>query len=129
LLPRIVIVVFGFSSMMVHEFFACSTIQYCSGWRTQTQQSASVGSSSRSGGGNETSHNRGQGTFRFFTIVIHGAAETVTQKRRTGRKKGQAPKQDCAYKIWVEIEQKFFGGDAVRFSQPPYIWQTFPGGD
>ena len=23
------------------------------------------------------------------------------------------------YKIWVEIEQKFFGGDAVRFSQPP----------
>ena len=21
------------------------------------------------------------------------------------------------YKIWVEIEQKFFGGDAVRFSQ------------
>ena len=29
------------------------------------------------------------------------------------------------YKIWVEIEQKFFGGDAVRFSQP----QTFPGGD
>jgi hypothetical protein len=22
------------------------------------------------------------------------------------------------YKIWVEIEQKFFGGDAVRFSQP-----------
>jgi chromosome segregation ATPase len=29
------------------------------------------------------------------------------------------------YKIWVEIEQKFFGGDAVRFSQP----QTLPGGD
>jgi hypothetical protein len=25
------------------------------------------------------------------------------------------------YKIWVEIEQKFFGGDAVRFSEPPYI--------
>ena len=25
------------------------------------------------------------------------------------------------YKIWVEIEQKFFGGDAVRFSQPPSI--------
>jgi hypothetical protein len=24
------------------------------------------------------------------------------------------------YKIWVEIEQKFFGGDAVRFSEPPY---------
>jgi uncharacterized protein YlxW (UPF0749 family) len=23
------------------------------------------------------------------------------------------------YKIWVEIEQKFFGGDAVRFSQSP----------
>jgi hypothetical protein len=22
------------------------------------------------------------------------------------------------YKIWVEIEQKFFGGDAVRFSEP-----------
>jgi hypothetical protein len=22
------------------------------------------------------------------------------------------------YKIWVEIEQKFFGGDAVRFSRP-----------
>ena len=22
------------------------------------------------------------------------------------------------YKIWVEIEQQFFGGDAVRFSQP-----------
>jgi hypothetical protein len=29
------------------------------------------------------------------------------------------------YKIWVEIEQKFFGGDAVRFSQP----QTLPLGD
>jgi hypothetical protein len=24
------------------------------------------------------------------------------------------------YKIWVEIEQKFFGGDAVRFSEPPH---------
>ena len=24
------------------------------------------------------------------------------------------------YKIWVEIEQKFFGGDAVRFSEPVY---------
>jgi len=24
------------------------------------------------------------------------------------------------YKIWVEIEQKFFGGDAVRFSQPQF---------
>ncbi len=23
------------------------------------------------------------------------------------------------YKIWVEIEQKFFGGDAVRFSDSP----------
>ena len=23
------------------------------------------------------------------------------------------------YKIWVEIEQKFFGGDAVRFSRRP----------
>jgi hypothetical protein len=23
------------------------------------------------------------------------------------------------YKIWVEIEQKFFGGDAVRFAEPP----------
>ena len=23
------------------------------------------------------------------------------------------------YKIWVELEQKFFGGDAVRLSQPP----------
>jgi chromosome segregation ATPase len=23
------------------------------------------------------------------------------------------------YKIWVEVEQKFFGGDAVRLSQPP----------
>ena len=23
------------------------------------------------------------------------------------------------YKIWVEIEQKFFGGDAVRFWLPP----------
>lgn len=23
------------------------------------------------------------------------------------------------YKIWVEIEQKFFGGDAVRFLEPP----------
>jgi hypothetical protein len=23
------------------------------------------------------------------------------------------------YKIWVEIEQKFFGGDLVRFSGPP----------
>ena len=23
------------------------------------------------------------------------------------------------YKIWVEVEQKFFGGDAVRFSQLP----------
>jgi hypothetical protein len=33
------------------------------------------------------------------------------------------------YKIWVEIEQKFFGGDAVRFSQPPHIRQTHPGGD
>jgi hypothetical protein len=22
------------------------------------------------------------------------------------------------YKIWIEIEQKFFGGDAARFSQP-----------
>jgi hypothetical protein len=33
------------------------------------------------------------------------------------------------YKIWVEIEQKFFGGDAVRFSQPPYLRQTLPGGD
>jgi hypothetical protein len=25
------------------------------------------------------------------------------------------------YKIWGEIEQNFFGGDAVRFSEPPYI--------
>jgi hypothetical protein len=24
------------------------------------------------------------------------------------------------YKIWVEIEQKFFGGDAVRFLGPPH---------
>jgi hypothetical protein len=24
------------------------------------------------------------------------------------------------YKIWVEIEQKFFGGDAVRFLELPY---------
>jgi hypothetical protein len=23
------------------------------------------------------------------------------------------------YKIWVELEQKFFGGDAVRLSQQP----------
>ena len=28
------------------------------------------------------------------------------------------------YKIWVEIEQKFFGGDAVCFSQPPYTKQS-----
>jgi hypothetical protein len=32
------------------------------------------------------------------------------------------------YKIWVEIEQKFFGGDAARFSQPPYIGLTHPEG-
>jgi chromosome segregation ATPase len=25
------------------------------------------------------------------------------------------------YKIWVEIDQKFFGGDAARFSQPQHI--------
>jgi hypothetical protein len=25
------------------------------------------------------------------------------------------------YKIWVEIEQKFFGGDAVRFWESPHI--------
>jgi phage shock protein A len=31
------------------------------------------------------------------------------------------------YKVWVEVEQKFFGGDAARFSQPPYI--THPEGD
>jgi hypothetical protein len=31
------------------------------------------------------------------------------------------------YKIWVEIEQKFFGGDAARFSQPPYIGRTHEG--
>ena len=24
------------------------------------------------------------------------------------------------YKIWVEIEQKFFGGDAVRFLESPH---------
>ena len=24
------------------------------------------------------------------------------------------------YKIWVEIEQKFFGGDAVRFLEVPH---------
>jgi hypothetical protein len=32
------------------------------------------------------------------------------------------------YKIWIEIEQKFFGGDAARSSQPPYIKQTHPEG-
>jgi hypothetical protein len=31
------------------------------------------------------------------------------------------------YKIWVEIEQKFFGGDAAGFSQPPYIKRTHEG--
>jgi hypothetical protein len=31
------------------------------------------------------------------------------------------------YKIWVEIEQKFFGGDAARFSEPPYIRQMSDG--
>ena len=31
------------------------------------------------------------------------------------------------YKIWVEIEQKFFGGDAARFSQPPYVRRTQEG--
>jgi predicted nuclease with TOPRIM domain len=31
------------------------------------------------------------------------------------------------YKIWVEIEQKFFGGDAA-YSQPPYIGITHPEG-
>jgi hypothetical protein len=30
------------------------------------------------------------------------------------------------YKIWVEIEQKFFGGDAVRFSEPPYTQAERP---
>ena len=32
------------------------------------------------------------------------------------------------YKIWVEIEQKFFGGDAARFSQPAYVGLTHPEG-
>lgn len=31
------------------------------------------------------------------------------------------------YKVWVEVEQKFFGGDAAPFLQPPYI--THPQGD
>jgi hypothetical protein len=31
------------------------------------------------------------------------------------------------YKVWVEVEQKFFGGDAARFSQPPYIKRTREG--
>jgi hypothetical protein len=30
------------------------------------------------------------------------------------------------YKIWVEIEQKFFGGDAVRFLEPPYTQAERP---
>ena len=52
-----------------------------------------------------------------------------TSSRRTADKRAEAKvrhHQDRAdraerwlYKIWVEVEQKFFGGDAVRLSEPP----------
>jgi hypothetical protein len=69
-----------------------------------------------------------QDSQRGFEITDDLPAQLRTAEQRTKELEAKVrlleDKADRAerwvYKIWVEIEQKFFGGDAVRFSEPPH---------
>jgi hypothetical protein len=81
-------------------------------------------------GHSEVNDQRGFKTTDDLTVQLRAAEQRIRELEAKVRQlEDRADRAErWVYKIWVEIEQKFFGGDAARFSQPPYIRQTHPGG-
>jgi hypothetical protein len=64
---------------------------------------------------------RGFKTTDDLTALLRAAEERIRElEAKVRHHEDRADRAErWVYKIWVEIEQKFFGGDAVRSSEPP----------
>jgi hypothetical protein len=68
-------------------------------------------------GYSEVNDQRGFKTTGDLTVQLRAAEQRIRELEATVRQlEDRADRAErWVYKIWVEVEQKFFGGDAVRF--------------
>jgi hypothetical protein len=71
----------------------------------------------------ELNDQRGFKTTGDLTVQLRAAEQRIRELEATVRQlEDRADRAErWVYKIWVEVEQKFFGGDAVRFLESRQI--------